>query len=244
LGSSEAETESVGLIGLDNLAGAVFYTTNDWLQLRATHLQADMWIDQLSSDSLASSQLTLANQLLISGTAPDVATANATAAGMFAQMSNDAQLLADGQGEDKPVGVEFSGLAAHATFGDMFAVAEYTVYEFDDPIISEGWTEVKGYYLSLGYRMGSLTPHITYSVYDRELENYYNPNVAPAAAPVAEATEESNAVTLGLRWDFHPAAAIKLEYTSRSDDSDQEIEDIKGDWREVDLFTAGIDIIF
>ena len=37
-GSSEADTEATGTLGLDNTLGAVFYASNDWLQLRATYM--------------------------------------------------------------------------------------------------------------------------------------------------------------------------------------------------------------
>lgn len=52
----------------------------------------------------------------------------------------------------------------------------------------------KSSYVSLGYQFGTLTPHYTYSKY--------------------EAVEEKQTHTVGLRWDFKPAAALKFEYSN------------------------------
>jgi hypothetical protein len=218
-GTNETLTPQIGAIGLDNIIGGVFYTSNDWLQLRATHLVADFWGANLDKS-------------LVGGLA-----------GLAAFAKNDSFLdnVQNGQGEDAPIDVSFSGLAAHATFGNAFVVAEYTVYEFDEALLGEGWKTVEGSYISLGYRVGSVTPHITYSIYERDLEDY---GTGAPPAFIQETTEKSTAITIGARWDFHPSAALKFEYETRSDKSDDDITAIKGDWREVDLISAGIDIIF
>ena len=251
-GTNETDSEAIGELGFDNMIGAVFYASNDWLQLRASHLVGDIWIDNLSAVSLTATRNQIYAQSFLYGSAGfigNVANSNAAADAIIAKFSDDPDFR-EGQGEDNANGAVFSSIAAHATFGNAFVVAEYTIYEFDDPVISEGWTEVEGYYMSAGYRIGSLTPHITYSVNERELDNYFNPvtyanaGLNPGTAAAIDGTEKTESITVGLRWDFHPAAAIKFEYQTSADKSDQEIIDVKGDAREVDTFSAGIDIIF
>ncbi len=39
-------------------------------------------------------------------------------------------------------------------------------------------------------------------------------------------------------------AAFKVEYESRSDESDDSVLAVKGEAREADLFTVGFDVIF
>lgn len=255
-GTNETDSEAIGELGFDNMIGAVFYASNDWLQLRASHLVGDIWIDNLSANSLDATQDQIAYQYVIEGGLPfadgdanPLNDATGLAGIIMDKFSRDPDFR-EGQGEENANGAVFSSIAAHATFGNAFVVAEYTIYEFDDPVISEGWTEVEGYYMSAGYRIGSLTPHITYSVNERELDNYFNPvtyanaSLDPLTDAAIDGTEKTESITVGLRWDFHPAAAIKFEYQTSADKSDQEIIDVKGDAREVDTFSAGIDIIF
>ncbi|MEC8428511.1 MAG: hypothetical protein VXZ35_08800, partial [Pseudomonadota bacterium] len=61
---------------------------------------------------------------------------------------------------------------------------------------------------------------------------------------LADSSEKSEAVTVGVRWDFHPSAAFKLEYMTRSDESDSDFEATRGDRNDVDLISAGVDVIF
>jgi len=191
-GTSDATTTIAGTtidIGLEDALGAVFYASNDWLQLRATHMVADFFIEATGST----------------------------------------------QTDSDPVGVNFSGLAAHATLGDGFVVAEYVTYTFDDPVFGSAWDKYEGAYISAGYRIGDITPHITFATTDQSLEGF---------AGSINADEGSESITVGARWDFHPQAAFKAEYTTRSDESDSVIKAIKGEAREVDVFTLGFDVIF
>jgi len=191
-GTSDASTTVAGStfdIGLEDAIGAVFYASNDWLQLRATHMVADFFIEAPGST----------------------------------------------QTDSDPVGADFSGLAAHATLGDGFVVAEYVTYSFDDPVFGSAWDKYEGAYISAGYRFGDVTPHITFATTDQSLKGF---------GGSIDADEGSEAVTVGARWDFHPQAAFKAEYTTRSDESDSVIKAIKGEAREVDVLTLGFDVIF
>ncbi len=176
-------------LGLEDAVGVVFYANNDWLQLRATHMVADFFLEAPGSN----------------------------------------------QTDSDPVGVDFSGIAAHGTFGNGFVVAEYMTYTFDDPVFAAAWDKYEGAYISAGYRFGDVTPHITYSTADQSLIGF---------AGSINGDEGSEAVTVGVRWDFHPQAAFKVEYTSRSDESDAAVKAIKGEPREVDVVTLGFDVLF
>lgn len=50
--------------------------------------------------------------------------------------------------------------------------------------------------------------------------------------------------TLGVRYDFHPSAALKFEYTDSSDESDSEITAVNGEPNEVSTIAVGVDLIF
>ena len=158
-------------------------------------------------------------------------------------------LESNGQGSDDPVGVLFSGLAAHMDFGTYFVVAEMTNSKFDDALVGSGTESVDSYYVSAGYRINSLTPHITYSASEEELVNAVNADNFDGVnlstlVPIGDATRKRESITLGLRWDFHPKAAMKAEYQMRSDKSDQAVTDADGDRLETDLLTVGIDVTF
>ncbi len=64
-----------------------------------------------------------------------------------------------------------------------------------------------------------------------------------AIPDIYRAGEESSAVTVSLRYDYHPAAALKFEYTQ--DDVTQKPEDGSGD-REFSpsLVRVGVDLMF
>ncbi|BFM05884.1 hypothetical protein [Halioxenophilus aromaticivorans] len=153
------------------------------------------------------------------------------------------------QGEENPVDQSFYSLAAHFTFGNTALITEAMHYEFDDALFGIGWTEFSGAYASLTHRIGDFTPHITFSMQEQELEgafylpDYSNPDFTQAI-PIGNATEKSESITLGLRWDFHRAAAFKVEYQMRSDESDASVIAAKGEAGEVDVISAGIDVTF
>lgn len=144
------------------------------------------------------------------------------------------------QTKDDPVGSTFYGLATSMNFGQLFVVAEATYREFDDPIILSGGRKTNNGFISTGYRFGSLTPHITYSMQHTDaLEStpFLNPGLVGYE-------EGDHSITAGLRWDFHPKAAFKVEYQSRTDDADKEVIAIKGNVRDIDLVSVGVDVIF
>ena len=195
-GASDNESKALGdTVVLEDAIGAVFYASNDWLQLRATHMVTDFYLE--------------------------------TAGAIFGQDDSDA------------ISADFTGVAAHMTLGNGFVVAEYVTYTFDDAVQPVGWTTYEGAYISAGYRVGDFTPHITFSTDNQEIEDSVF-----AGFGLTDGDQASDSITVGVRWDFHPQAAFKVEYLTRSDESDDNIEAYYGDNQEVDVISAGFDIIF
>jgi len=149
---------------------------------------------------------------------------------------------------ENPLGFQFAGVGVHMTFDDVFVVSEYALSAIENPFAPDfdavGTDGTIGWYISSGIRIGNLTPHITYG-YNEQTLSREMPGLTNDAANAA------STITLGVRWDFHPSAAFKAEYSSRDDDSDDIVQnDIgfasvgNGDQHKVDIFTLGIDIIF
>ncbi|NPU92195.1 MAG: porin [Gammaproteobacteria bacterium] len=128
----------------------------------------------------------------------------------------------------------FSGVGFTIDHGNWIAAAEYTELEFDDsPIVSD----TISWYVSLGYRWNKFTYYVVYSEDEdktnEETTNIVDTKVMPvlaslppeAAAPINGALNslyyvetESNSYSIGLRYDFHSAAALKTEYYTTDDD--------------------------
>ena len=140
------------------------------------------------------------------------------------------------QSESDPVGASFAGVAANASFGNAFAVAEIININFDDPLLFNGSDSTTGWYVSVGYRTGSLTPYLTLG---SETDELHTTILNPATGD-----DTTDFVSMGMRWDFHSQASFKLEYESRSDESDADIVTAYGDRNEVDLLSASIDLLF
>lgn len=147
------------------------------------------------------------------------------------------------QDDDNPVGSTFIGVAAKADLGQWFAIAEYVYDEEDDPIganfglSSEDHT---GWYISGGMRFGAFTPHLTYA----QRETSLTADALGGALYTSDQTQANHSWTAGVRWDFHPSAALKAEYTTSSEESDRQVVAAFGDRGEVDVLTVGVDLVF
>ena len=219
-------------IETDNQHGVVLRASNSWLILRATYSGAETTQDlkSLLSDP-------------IDPTDPS------------SPIAYDL-LVPDGQGnEDNPLEYTFLGLAAQLNLGNVFIVSEYTHGEPDKPSYPtlgfSGRDDSEGWYVSTGIRLGNFTPHITYSENTNNYVEtaYVGPDVIGPV--VAEFQSKVEAVTVGVRWDFHPSAALKLEYTSRADKSDDYYKNGAGllhtgygESGEVDVVAVALDVIF
>ena len=134
----------------------------------------------------------------------------------------------------------FLGFGVTYDNGDWIAVAEITKVEVDDSFIADQ----NNYYVSLGKRFGSFTPYVSYEVEDNESrDDIFQPfqTVLPPQLllPVQGLvrTQERDAKTwnIGARYDFHPAAAFKVQYSS---------EDNNTSGVRSGLIAVGIDLVF
>lgn len=212
-GTSEANFADVGQgVGFDNIYGVVAFASNDWLQLRASYMTNDFYYNIDIDETLRD----LAAQGLII-TADAIQTRNNT------------------------VGSDYFSASVHATFGDAFVVSEYSRSEFEDPLFGLNLESLSAGFVSAGYQMGDLTPHITYGY--RKSENSFIPGFGAGEL-------ESDSITIGARYDFHPKAAFKIEYLTRNDDTPEQRYAAyrplapTTSMRELDLFTLGVDVIF
>ena len=151
----------------------------------------------------------------------------------------------------------FAAIGIGIDYNDILFDAEYTQFEIDNSILAKQTQ----YYVSLGYRMDSVTLSATYEGNDDENSNdQFNqvprsitgpggvqiPVVAPGTNPplylqdatnlaLASQAAKSNAYSFTVRYDFHPSAAFKVEFTHLEDDLSN---------NDADLVTFGVDLVF
>ena len=181
------------------------------------------------------------------------------------QVSNNSPAFVDEnnvqQGEDNAGDTIFAGLAAHATIGNGFVVTEYAYVDLEaSGAVNNvsGLDEIEGWYISAGYSFGSVTPHITIGSHESTYEQagaYADLGAGFQSVPgilfEGEAKEAYDSVTLGVRYDFHPSASLKIEYTGRRDESDENFRERAGFAGQgfgarngVDVFAIGVDVLF
>lgn len=134
----------------------------------------------------------------------------------------------------------FFGLGFTADKNDWLLVAEYTLVKVDNSFISDQ----KNFYVSVGRRFDSITPYISYEKEDNDAKTeIYTPYLAslppqlllPVVGIVQSQAREATTYNLGLRYDFHPSAAFKVQYSSE----DNEIADLRQD-----VLAFGVDLVF
>lgn len=134
----------------------------------------------------------------------------------------------------------FFGLGFTADKNDWLLVAEYTTVKVDNSFIADQ----KNFYVSVGHRFDVITPYVSYEKEDNEAKTeIYTPYLAtlppqlliPVAGIVQSQARKATTYNLGLRYDFHPSAAFKLQYSSE----DNKIADLRQD-----VLAFGVDLVF
>lgn len=135
--------------------------------------------------------------------------------------------------EKKPV---FAGMSLKADYENWLIEFEYTIIDGDESILGDQ----DSWFVSLGYRAGDLT----YFIVTEDLENEVD-YVLPAGLSALDAefinliaasvVEENTVYSAGLRYDFHPSAAFKVQYTSFENDLND---------TDADLVAFGVDLVF
>ncbi|MEE2003071.1 porin [Alkalimonas sp. MEB108] len=132
----------------------------------------------------------------------------------------------------------FMGLALGYDNGSVVLSGEVVRARVKDTVIPTQ----NGYYLSAGYRINSYTPFVSFERQDNDgkAEIYQalsaeNP-FRPAVTGVVESfTTKRDTWNIGSRYDFHPSAALKVQYSSQKD----KVAD-----RRDQLLSVGIDLVF
>lgn len=219
-GTGEETLESFGgkTVSSKNIVGLTSKASNEWIQFRASYMIAEGIFDDA------------ANTCIGPGASPFCSNGVAQAT------------------EDNPLKYKFFSAATQINIDKYFVVAEYATGKLDQPFATDGGVsgaqDEVGWYVSGGIRIGTLTPHLTFS---QRVQDISSDGFATGLSSDAQAKQST--VTLGLRWDFHHSAALKVEYLTRDDESDSSVKNNitffgRGDSFEVSVFTVGIDVIF
>ncbi|QTH73365.1 porin [Pseudoalteromonas xiamenensis] len=216
---------------MKSIWGINWTMSRDWFSARAAYLVADVSIDELNSAPLSQLIAGLNNYGL----------------------SNEASKLQTNEDSGYFLGVGFS-----IDYNDILVDAEYTELEVDDSVLAPQ----EQFFVSVGYRIGSVTIHSTYeenqdkhkaSRFDTVPLTINHPQLG--TIPVTTDPTNPNAPTLraltnaalngvhvdtstwsvGMRYDFHPSAAFKLDYSSL----DNNVTNTR-----TGVVTAGVDVVF
>ncbi|MCA1930021.1 hypothetical protein [Rheinheimera sp.] len=132
----------------------------------------------------------------------------------------------------------FAGIGFNIDKNDWLVVSEITKAKVEDSFISDQ----ESYYISLGHRFDNITPYVSFEKEDNKAktEIYAGvPSASPIYAPVAGLVNsletERNSINLGVRYDFHPSAAFKAQYTN----ADNKTAD-----RKDSVLVVGVDLVF
>ncbi len=217
-----------GELEVTNLWGINFNLSNDWLSVRLGHVEGDFSL--FGFDDVDNFVAGLAG------------TGFTSAAERFS--------VSDRHGK-------FTGLGVDADYNNFKIMAEYTERETDGLI-----ADTSAWYFTAGYRIGKFMPHITFAEFETEedysaVEALYpamgavpvvGPSLVGGSAQFIQVNNENQeSLTVGLRWNFMPKAALKFEwqmvdveggsgpvstvYSSASD-------------KDFDVLTVGLDLVF
>ncbi|GAA62134.1 hypothetical protein P20652_4030 [Pseudoalteromonas sp. BSi20652] len=195
---------------LNNLGGINWSLSYDWFSARAAYIVADTSIS--SNDSGLIGLVSVLSDSGLTNTANDLITE-----------------------EDK---TSFVGVGFSVDYENFLFDAEYTQFEVEDSILPEQ----SQYYASVGYRIDSVIVHFTYENNDDKHDSSrFNtiesiPTLNSAVNGALEGLRaQSNVYTIGARYDFHPSAAFKIDFSRFEDD----ITDT-----ETDVVAVGVDLVF
>jgi hypothetical protein len=122
------------------------------------------------------------------------------------------QVLFDGNTERSG---KFYGISFNADFGNIFVLTELNRLDLGGDLDTR--------MITVGYRFNTLTPFVSYSEFEED----------------ATDGENHDTTSVGLRWDFHAAAAFKIQYDRVKDNSFDLA--VAGDSR---ALTVGVDLVF
>lgn len=195
---------------VENFVGGSIELNRDWFTFRAAIFRTTISLDSA----------------FINTNAQSIRDAGFTALGDNLAVDNDTSV--------------FSHLGISIDKNNFLFNAEYRVIDVEEGALQER----PAWYASIGYRFGSFTPNITFETIETEvpdnIQNLLNDasgsSVATANILLGAFAANESAVSFGVRYDFHPSAAFKVDFTTFSDDLNE-----AGD---ANLLTLGVDLVF
>lgn len=137
--------------------------------------------------------------------------------------------------------IAFSSASALYDNGSFLLNAEYTLTQFLENEDGDKLNNNEAaWYATAGYRIGAFTPHFTLSSF-KQLGTSTE-SVGPY--PIKDYLQDTSAWTAGVRWDFDIAAALKLEYTSRTDNSEYLPVAITKPFTDAQVISVAVDVVF
>ncbi|MBQ4833586.1 porin [Pseudoalteromonas sp. MMG010] len=219
-GSSEASIDAISNEALDeseleSIAGVNWSVSYDWFSARVAYLVAETTINVSSAEEGGAGFNSLVDTLVASG--------------LSAQA--DELLIEEDDGA-------FFGIGFSIDYNDILFDTEYTQFEVKNSILAEQ----KQYYVSLGYRLDDVIVHVTYeNDEDKHDASRYN---QIASVPTLNAffngaldssRDKAEVYTIGTRYDFHPSAALKVDYSHVKNNLAQ---------TDVDVVSVAVDLVF
>ncbi|NHZ37591.1 hypothetical protein [Massilia rubra] len=143
----------------------------------------------------------------------------------------------------------FTSLGFTMDYKNILVQSEYAVRRTDSLVIHD----TTSYYTMLGYRFGKITPYYYYGNVKQDSDRAYAglPSTGPLAALSAGVNtamkaglQSTNA--LGVRWDFHKSAALKVQVDRiKPRDGSGTFLNAKPGFRDaVNVYAAGVDFVF
>lgn len=120
---------------------------------------------------------------------------------------------------------KFSEFGFQVDYNNWLLIGEYTYIDYDEmPLDIE-----ESMFMTAGYRFDDVLVHLTYGKDKNTIDSIGNTlpqGVSPELDQLISATrqglafrdEDSSYYTLGARWDFHPSAAFKIEFSHRDNE--------------------------
>lgn len=176
----------------------------------------------------------------------------------FRQFGPEGMAIADRYDPDGDR-VWFAGVGVSYDPGDWFAIGEWGTVKYHN-ILGES----ASWYVSGGYRFGTVTPYASFARLD-VLNDTSDPGLTVSALPpelagpaiglnsalnaILAGGAAQQTVAVGMRWDFMPSVALKLQYehVRRDDGSPGTFVLLQPGFEpggEADLFSVAIDFIF
>lgn len=170
-------------------------------------------------------------------------------------VGDEASLLAKKFSDAEGVGARYTQFSIGYDDGDWLVDTEFAKITTSDAIIPTG---IAGY-VSIGHRLDDITPYAVYSRFDSDQDLYvsdvdWSTSGFQLLRDVAISTLngvqiEQHSYTLGIRWDFAPKMALKVQWDTTyieegkfalwAHSNDRALDDTT-----VDLFSVALNVVF